>query len=141
MANSSFDIQISRLRAFVQRDAKTIIRVEAVKHFKQSFRDEGFTDDTLEKWPDISGKRKAQKRKRNGNLPPILTDTGDLGNSITGEENSQGVTISSDKAYAQRHNEGLAGMPKRQFMGPSKALDRKIMAKLDKGIGKIFGRF
>ena len=135
---NDFNIAVSRLRAFVQRDTKTIIRVEAVRHFKQSFRDEGFTDDALEKWPDITDRRKDQKRKKNGNLPPVLTDTGDLGNSITGQETSDGVTIGSDKSYAQRHNEGLNGMPKRQFMGPSKALDRKIMAKLDKGIGRIF---
>jgi len=141
MSPEKFKITVSRLRQFLQSDAKTIVRVESVKHFRQSFQDEGFTDETLVKWSDISEKRKEQKRKANGNLPPILTDTGDLGNSITGETVRDGAEISSDKKYAQRHNEGLAGMPKRQFMGPSKALDKKILQKLDKGFGKVLNRF
>lgn len=141
MSPESFKITVSRIRQFLQRDAKTIVRVESVNHFKQSFQDEGFTDETLIKWPDISEKRKEQKRRKNGNLPPILTDTGDLGRSITGEDVTDGVVISSDKVYAQRHNEGLNGMPKRQFMGPSKQLDKKILAKLDKGFGKLLNRF
>lgn len=136
-----FQIKVNQIRAFLQRDTKKIVRVEGVKHFKQSFQNEGFTDDVLDKWPDISEKRKAQKRKRNGRLAPILTDTGDLGNSIKGTEDSSGVTFGSDKAYAQRHNEGLAGMPKRQFMGESEALNRKIEAQLDKGFGRILGAF
>jgi phage gpG-like protein len=135
---ADFTIRISRTRAFFQRDAKRIIRIEGIRHFKKSFQDEGFTDAVLEKWPDITPARKKEKRRGNGSLPPILTDTGDLGNSITGEETSQGVTFSSDKVYAQRHNEGLAGMPKRQFMGPSQQLEQTIMRKLDKGIGRIW---
>ena len=136
-----FKVKVNSIRAFLQRDTKKIIKVEGVNHFKKAFDDEGFIDDSLEKWPDISDKRKAQKRKKNGRLAPILTDTGDLGNSIRGYEGGSGVTFGSDKAYAQRHNEGLAGMPKRQFIGPSKQLDKKIEAKLDRGIGRILGTF
>lgn len=140
MNPAEFRQTVGRLRNFLQRDAKTIIRVESVKHFKESFRNEGFTDETLEKWPDITERRKEQKRKRNGDLPPILTDTGDLGNSITGREEGRDIVVGSDLPYARRHNEGLAGMPKRQFMGPSKQLDRTIAAKLDKGFGRILNR-
>jgi phage gpG-like protein len=142
MPNSpeDFKLTVSRIRNFIQSDAKKIMRVEGVKHFKKSFQDEGFTDDVLEPWVDVSEKRKEQKRKKNGNLPPILTDTADLGNSIQGTITGRDITFGSDLPYAQRHNEGLAGMPKRQFMGASRALNRKIEEQLDKGFGRILGR-
>lgn len=136
---ADFTFRVSKVRQFLQRDAKRIARIEGVRHFKQSFRDEGFTDDVLERWLDITPKRKDQKRRGNGSLPPILTDTGDLGNSITGSETGTGVVFSSDVVYAQRHNEGTNGMPRRQFMGPSAQLERTIMRKWDKGIGRILG--
>ncbi len=136
---ADFTFRVSKVRQFLQRDAKRIARIEGVRHFKQSFQDEGFTDKALDKWLDITPKRKDQKRRGNGSLPPILTDTGDLGRSVTGTETSQGVVFSSDKVYAQRHNEGLKGMPQRQFMGPSARLEANIMRKWDKGIGRLLG--
>ena len=125
------------IQNFIENKANTIVRVEGVKHFKKSFQDEGFTDETLEPWQDISEKRKEQKQRKNGDLPPILTETGDLGRSINGEERADGVLFYTDKVYAQRHNEGLSGMPKRQFMGPSKALEKKIITKFNKSFDKI----
>ncbi|WP_080058967.1 phage virion morphogenesis protein [Spirosoma aerolatum] len=133
-----FQRRTEAARQFLQAKARTIIRVKGVKHFKDSFRNEGFTDETLEKWPDISEARKKQKRRRNGSLPGILYDTGELMRSVTGEEDSEGVVFSSDKAYAQRHNEGLDGMPQRQFMGESKALIDGIIKDFEKALDRIF---
>jgi phage gpG-like protein len=57
------------------------------------------------------------------------------------------VIITSDKPYAQIHNEGgeakifgkkVYRMPKRQFIGPSYELDEKILKKIDYEIMKIF---
>lgn len=140
-SNAEFRQRISKLRHFFQRDARVIVKNESLNHFRQSFRDEGFTDEALDPWPDISERRKAQKRRKNGSLPKILTDTGDLGASLTGAVEGGDVVISSDLPYARRHNEGLAGMPKRQFMGPSKALTQTIKTKLDRGIGRLLNRF
>ena len=44
------------------------------------------------------------------------------------------------KKYAQRHNEGLKGMPKRQFMGKSKTLEDNIKKKLTKELDKVLKR-
>ncbi|MEZ0611944.1 hypothetical protein ACAW74_25755 [Fibrella sp. WM1] len=127
-----------RISNYIENHARTVVRVEGTKHFKESFRNEGFTDETLEKWPDITNARKDQKRKKNGNLPPILTDTGKLGNSITARnDGDEDVVFSSDRPYAKRHNEGDNVMPQRQFMGPSKALDDKIVAKFDRDFQRI----
>lgn len=87
---------------------------------------------------------KERKRRKNGKLPPVLTDSGNLGKSIdwNADYNAKAVVMSSDVAYAQVHNEGGGpkNMPQRQFMGPSKALEKKIIEKIDREIDKIFKR-
>jgi len=50
------------------------------------------------------------------------------------------VAFSSDKPYAERHNEGKDDMPKRQFMGASEQLDKKVINKIDKTLDKIFDK-
>ena len=40
--------------------------------------------------------------------------------------------------YAERHNKGLGGMPKRQFVGNSKVLNDKIQRKIKTEIKTIF---
>ena len=127
-------------QTFLENKLPTIVGVEATKHFKGSFQPgiEGFTDQALEAWPDVSEKRKAQKRRANGSLSPILTDTGDLADSITWQQQGNNVVISSDLPYAQRHNEGTNGMPKRQFFGASQVLDRTIQAKIERELDRLF---
>lgn len=138
MSPSDFTQAANRATAFIRDRVPAIVGIEGTKHFKQSFHDEGFTDEKLEKWADISDRRKDQKRKKNGNLPPILTDTSDLGDSPTWSHEGDSVVFSSDVVYAQRHNEGTNGMPKRQFMGPSKQLDKTIADKIERELDKIF---
>ena len=41
--------------------------------------------------------------------------------------------------YARRHNEGLKGMPKREFLGGSKKLDKKNKKIILRGLDKILG--
>ncbi|MGA0556545.1 phage virion morphogenesis protein [Larkinella sp. VNQ87] len=138
MSPEDFKQAAKQAQAFIQNDVPRIVQVEGKKHFKQSFHNEGFTDVTLEKWPDISEKAKDRKRRKNGSLPPILTDTGNLGDSIDADIQPGQVVFGSDVPYAKRHNEGTNGTPKRQFMGPSKALDQKIIAKIERELKKIF---
>lgn len=67
---------------------------------------------------------------------PILTGpTQELMHSIRWEKTANGIRVYSDKVYAKLHNEGgpmkvfgrhSATMPKRQFIGPSKALNEKL---------------
>ncbi|MFC0182530.1 phage virion morphogenesis protein [Pseudarcicella hirudinis] len=124
-----------------RRQILTIIGQEGENWFKKSFRDEGFTDTTLVKWQPskrltalpAEGK-KAKKRTALQNRP-TLTQSGDLGDSITWENAGQfGVKFASDLDYAKVQNEGgragrklAARIPKRQFMGKSELLNLKIM--------------
>ena len=42
--------------------------------------------------------------------------------------------------YAARHNEGLKGMPQREFLGKSKELDKKTKDTIRNEIRKVFGK-
>lgn len=136
--------KINRLHQYLANDVKDDIGIVAVKHFKQSFHDEGFSNKSEKDmpWQEVQrrkkGKGAASQRK-------ILTgETGDLGESISYEKSSSGVNITNPKIYAQVHNEGLkAGrgkgfkMPKRQFIGPSVLMTRKFDAKVQARMFKI----
>jgi phage gpG-like protein len=138
MSPQEFEKAANRVRTFIQSDVPKIVQTEGKNHFRQSFQNEGFTDEVLIKWPEISEKAKDRKRRKNGNLPPILTDTGNLGDSIDADIEPGQVTFGTDVVYAKRHNEGENGTPKRQFMGKSKALEKAIMDKIDRQMKTIF---
>lgn len=127
-------------------DAVKITGIEAKKHFQEGFQPDkqGFTDERLEKWAPLKPATIKRKARKNGSVPPILTDKGHLRDSIewAGDYDKQQVTMSSDRPYAEVHNEGGGpkNMPKRQFMGPSKALENKIVDKIERQLDKIFGR-
>lgn len=153
--------QARELEEFMENDILDIIEVEGLNHFEESFDNEGFTDETLEKWEprkttdtrgrDITryrtdrvgkaGELNRYGRKNQGRA--ILTghDTGGnkLRNSLRGDKIAGGVEFATDKDYAEVHNEGSDIMPKRQFIGESKVLTNKILNKADKRLDQIFG--
>lgn len=142
---------------FAHEKVYKVVAEEAVDHFKESFRKEGFTDETLQKWPDV--KRRDDKSEWYGFQPGnkknfsssravanILTDKGDLGDAITWRKEPGKVIVSNDKPYARVHNYGGTAkifgkksftMKQRRFMGPSKALTIKINDKITREITNI----
>jgi len=145
---------------FIVKDFPRIVKVEALNHFKKSFVDEGFTDGSLQKWKkrttiDKNGRNITRYRSNRvgkaGGLNdygrktkgrPVLTGFGSGGNKLRNSlkariENGR-VTIYTYKKYAETHNEGDAAMPKREFMGPSRKLDKKIEKEIEKQLDKIF---
>lgn len=135
MANK-FNMKGLEKRARGAMEASLIlIGNEAVSHFKKSFRDGGFEDKTVEPWKP----RKDKSKRSQGRA--ILVKSGDLKRSPHRESlNRTGlsVVISTDLPYAKRHNEGLDGMPKRQFMGDSYKLNEKVKKILTNKLDKIF---
>lgn len=147
--------------------------VIAKNHFVMSFRNQGFTDESIEKWI-------ARKKADTGRA--ILVKSGALRRSIRVMNRGMfKVVIFSNLPYAQIHNDGgvinkgpgsnvlnfnkrgrfqrqrterqrsqtsysiSAGygshqikMPKRQFIGNSGVLNRKIIAKFESQINKVF---
>lgn len=141
---------------YIKKDAPRIVAKMARDHAKQSFQDEGYTDETFEKWQEVKRRKEENlKRGKRGkilkNQPreqrrKILTDTGDLQRSIQSEVISDElVEIGTDLNYAQAHNEGTTNagrnnkvtIPKRQFLGKSKKLETDIKNKFKADITNI----
>ena len=106
----------------------------AKSFFVENFRKQGFDDKNVERWQP---RKKADKRAGRA----ILVKTGDLRRSIIRNPANRAalsVKISTDLVYAARHNNGLKGMPKRQFMGDSYNLNERIKKIIVKRLDKTF---
>jgi phage gpG-like protein len=100
-------------------DAPLILGNIAVNHFKMGFRRGGHqTEASKDGW----AKRRNPDRGR-----AILVKRGKLKRSIRirGRRFNRITIGTSGVPYASRHNEGMK-MPKREFIGASKALEKKI---------------
>ena len=134
------DLQVFKPQLEKVVDAMGVL---AANHFTTSFRNQGFTDETLERWQP----RKRTERSRLGNRA-ILVKSGRLRRSIrTKRFGLLAVKILTDVPYASVHNNGERSgrgrgfkMPKRQFIGYSGVLNRKIIAKMDVTIKRIFNK-
>lgn len=129
-----------------------VVAIEGLRHFEKSWDDQGFTNNNLVRWkkrkePKYGKKRWGKKNVGRAILVGHQSDTKGthLKDSLREEHNEKEVIFSTDKAYAQVHNEGgKAGrgkgfiMEKREFMGESQVLNDKIAAKMDREIDKLF---
>ena len=85
----------------------------------------GQTDKSRGGWKKRKRETRADKRakKKRG----ILIQGGFLRDSIRVTiATFKKIVILSDLKYSARHNEGVAGMPQREFIGHSKGLEKKI---------------
>ncbi|MCT4559820.1 MAG: hypothetical protein N4A41_00430 [Crocinitomicaceae bacterium] len=125
---------INSLERYLKEDVYTVIGVEAVNHFQDSFHNQGFTDKGLRKWKDVKRRqpssswygfqykskvrRPGTKQRKDGAITnfspaatkrPILSGTTqELLNSIEFRSypSQKRVVIFSDVEYAKIHNEG-----------------------------------
>lgn len=134
------------------------VGVESENHFKESFQNEGFTDDHLIKWKEVERRKPHSpwhgfQLGNNKNFSPAATkrkiltgNTMNLSESITYRKNGRRVIITAGTKYAKIHNEGgsfkvfgktPATMPQRQFMGDSKVLRDKINKTVKNHINRL----
>ena len=139
-----FISKIQAIQNFLDDGLFEVVGAEAVSHYRASFRDQGFTDKSKGKWKNVQRRTNPRDASKAAAKRPILTGSGELGNSIHWRRSLQDVEIYSDKIYAEVHNKGLrAGrgkgfqMPKRQFIGKSEALTRKISKKVAQRLNAI----
>jgi len=153
-----FADKMDEIKEFVQSDdIKDILGTEAVNHYKESFQNEGFTDETLNPWKDVerrdsdspwyghSGQTGKFSNARTS--AKILSgETRELQNSITFDHIAYGARIKSDKPYASVHQfGGLAKiygkkefqMTPRPFMGKSAVLVSNINDKIKREFTRI----
>ncbi len=118
---------------------KEVILVESKNFARRNFRDQGFTDTSLTPWKPIAKQKKTPKNKKKKAIDgvAILVETGKLKQQATKPVAvPNGVKFTFTLPYAAVHNYGLkAGrgpgfdMPKRQFIGESQELNKRIKAK------------
>jgi len=145
-----FPEKMQQVKDFVKKDAKDIIGTEAVKHFRESFQNEGFTDETLDKWPEVERRKSKSgwyghsgqtgKFSAARTTAKILTgETNELQNAFSFVHTEAGVKIINDKPYAAVHQYGLPSkiygkkhfiMTRRRFVGRSKEMITKIRKEL-----------
>lgn len=140
--------------------ALRIIGVEGKNFIAKNFADEGFNDTNLEEWQERKTEDKrgrditryrTNRRGKAGSLNRYGSSIKDrallVGHNTGGDKlknsfryrislGSKQVTFYTYKGYAQRHNEGLDGMPKRQIIGESvyyfNQISKKLTNELDK---------
>lgn len=137
-----------------------IFEVEGLKFIEKNFRDQGFNDSGVDKWKkrkttDRAGRDITRYRTNRKGTAGALTKFGreDIGrailvghetggdklkNSFRARKEARAVRFYTYKKYAKRHNEGLDGMPKRQFIGKSKYLNDQISKKITQQLDILF---
>jgi len=108
------------------------------------------TDNSLERWEPrkgdfVNGISRLRKRERIRSGRAILVKSGALRRSLRKISKSRlSVTIISDLPYANVHNEGLTSgrsrfkMKKREFVGYSEVLNKKLIRRIETGIKQVF---
>jgi phage gpG-like protein len=132
---------------------RTEIKDKALSFYKNSFKNQGFTDVALQPWKPLKRARVREKGKRGRQSSKILVKSGRLRDSLKVRMRSNKeeavITIFSKVKYANIHNEGLMGlafgkhpfrMPKRQFVGYSTILDKRLTNIFRKKINTIFNK-
>jgi len=135
----------------------------ALNFYDDSFTRQGFIDRRFQRWPARKTKDKNKRQRRN-----ILIQSGRLRRSLRMRTAGSNVIIFTDVPYAEAHNEGkrIRGrvtvrshtrrttkgktrvrrhrrkvdfkMPKRQFMGHSELLDKRLELLVTNAIDDFF---
>jgi phage gpG-like protein len=137
-------LHAKKVTHYIKNDALDVIGTLAVNHAQDSFINEGYTDAHLQPWKEVK-RRQSGKGKPRDQTRPILSDTGDLKDSVRYEKDGDSVHIGSDLDYAKPNNEGTnnAGrgnkttIPQRKFIGKSIELETQIKAKIQRDLKRI----
>jgi phage gpG-like protein len=124
--------KLDALQNYVEKQLPTIIGVEGLNHFKQSFVNQGFEDERIEKWDEVKRRdansdwhgfsygsranrpgRQRRRRDSQTNYSPAATrrpilsgETQNLMGSLKWQQVSGGVLFTAGTKYAKIHNEG-----------------------------------
>lgn len=107
------------------------VGVIAKNHYLLSWRNQGFTDQTIDPWA---------QRKRADKGRAILVKSGALRASIRVRSATfDRIRVGSyGIPYARIHNRGEGPMPVRQFVGPSDSMNRKIKRQIGRELKSVF---
>lgn len=126
---------LDRRIASVKRSLPTEIAATGTRFFVENFDKQGFQDATLVPWSPRKNNSQAGRK--------ILIKSGRLRRAVNRsvrEKTYRRVIwriTSSEVPYAARHNDGI-NMPKRQYMGESKALNNRFKSVIISQYNKAF---
>lgn len=132
MATNKFNFD-KVLRNFKNIDLSLDMANTAKNEFMNNFREQGF-----------DGKRWNPRKNNKDSGRNLLVKTGrlrrDVSNSVnTGKKNSNlSYTLVVNNGYAIYNNEGTNKIPKRQFVGMTQTLNKKLLNKISQRISKIW---
>ena len=146
--------KLDAIKAYADANVPKVIGAESIKEFRSNFVNESFDG---KKWKDVVrrdpkspwyGHSGQTGKKSNSRKSAKILDgeTGELRNATSFRTNAKSVTILNDKPYAAVHNEGLMAkiygkkeftMPKRQFVGITKQLEKNITDKIERDLTRI----
>lgn len=146
MTPEEFERKIKENAGQIKRAIDRTIPVKAGRaakdHFQENFKKSGFVNNGLHPW--TRSKRIGTAKDSAGSYGTLLSGRNHLYSSINYKPERGKVTIINEVPYARVHNEGLrAGrgrgfkMPKRQFIGESRELTKKVEEIIETEIGKI----
>ncbi len=102
--------------------------------FQSNFTAQAFRDIPRKKW------KRLKKPRKDGSTRPILVDTGNLlASGKTVVNSPYRAKIMFKAKYASYHNKGTGRLPKRQFSGDSKIVDRSNEKIIVNYIKKVLG--
>lgn len=128
--NEAMKLETFKLKAGKVIDQfPAIAGAEAVRHYTENFRKQGFDDSGVQKWDP----RKRDRVRDVGRA--ILVKTGTLRRSFIWKQVGKLiVNIFSPLPYSRRQNDGGGGVTARQIIGYSENLNKKILTRMDQRI-------
>lgn len=146
MANEFGFDRLARNAEAALRNVNVLLSNQAQNYFVDSFEKQGWNG---RKWKEVDRRREGTNAykypKARSRTNPILVASGDLRRQVsvmarTAQISPSQMRMVLDVPYAERHNEGLKGMPKRQFIGQTPELTRMQSAKIKEIIDNIWQR-
>jgi len=146
---SAFKALYRRIES-VKKDLPSVLANEGTKFWLSNFDKEGFQDVGIKAWkiperkiPGTPSYKYPKKKGLSRRVKKTLIGTGKLRravNSSVKEKSFKRIVwrIGSEVPYAARHNEGLKGMPKREFMGESRRLNNIFRGRITQVYKKAF---
>jgi phage gpG-like protein len=107
-----------------------IIAVTSKEFFRDSFRNQGFTNRTLVRWQE----RKPNPRNRGR---AILVQSGRLSKLRILRSDWRIIEIGTLLPYGKYHNQGIGRMPRRKFIGRSVTLNKQIRKIIHQEYNKV----
>ena len=145
MANKFNFAEVKKRIVQTKRELPIILAKEAENAFVKNFTDGGFFGENWQevkrRIPNENAYKYPKKRGLSRRTKPILTLSGRLRRAVSTSTRTKTwdlIKLVVETPYATRHNEGLNGMPQRQFMADSPVLRKQQAETIKKYFDKVW---